>query len=594
MTSIVIIEDDETCYDDLYLQTLEFTDLLRLASLNSSAAIYLEKSRNMRGVPVGDAYSLFDYQIDALEWMRMREQTPHLGIVGGIICMEMGMGKTLIGLLHTLSQQKGVGPTIIVASKTVMIEWKIHGVDKFLKYCNVLYLHPDFMTKSAITNLSVDVLKTYDVVITTYDICISATKLTNVHEDCFEYGDEHSLMKGKVVSIILRKKTNITRLQTTRGIGAIYGLVWERIICDESQKFANYNTKVYHSMMAICANYRWCLSGTPIRNYDTDIWSQLRFCGYKTIDRAPDWKKYGRVHFADGKLEKTIYVATYTDAGINLPNKSEIDVFVELSEQQRIVYDLFLNKIKKIYKSMMEGDVEFVHVMSNFVRLRQCAIAPYLMSAMAKRTAITKRTDNDSSLFSEFEMSSWKKTDLGIYAPKIKKIIDIIKQIPNNEKICFFTTFTSYSDLLTAAIDKLLPDCKYRQLDGDTVGADRLNILDSFRSDDNIRVLLLTYKVGGEGLNLVEANHCIFGEPWWSNAVLRQAKARVWRRGQTKPVFIYNIISTSTLEERVLEICKEKDNMTCSYINDKSENTKITMQDVGLNKIMMGRILKLS
>jgi SNF2 family DNA or RNA helicase len=582
--SIIIVEDDDTFYKDSHLQTLEFTDLLRLASLNDSASDYLKRTRNMRGVPINDSYSLFDYQIEALDWMKTREQKQQHGIIGGIICMEMGMGKTLVGLIHTLSHPKGDGPTIIVASKTVMIEWKTQGVDKFLKYSNVLYLHPDFMSKSDISILTVDKLKQYDIVITTYDICISATKLTNVHDECFEYGDEHSLMKGKVVSIGLRKNTSITRLKNTIGIGSIYGLVWERIICDESQRFANFNTKVYHSVMAICANYRWCLSGTPIRNYDTDIWSQLRFCGYKKIDRAPEWRKCGRVQFAADNLEKALYVATYTEAGINLPKKTEIDVLVEISEEQRIVYSRFLNRLQRIYKSMMEGQVDFVHVMCNFVRLRQCAISPYLMCKESKRTSIAKSNTDPEDL----EMASWKETEMGIYSPKITKIVDIIKEIPQTEKACFFTTFTSYSDLLTAALDKLLPDCKYLQLDGDTV--DRQKILDTFRSDPSIRVLLLTYKVGGEGLNLVEATHCIFGEPWWSNAVLRQAKARVWRSGQTKPVFIYNVISVSTIEERILEICKEKDNMAGIYLNDSRVNVK----EMGLTKNMMGRILNMA
>jgi SNF2 family DNA or RNA helicase len=605
----VIIDDDDTVYTKSYLETLEYTDLLRLASQNKSAEEYIEP---LRGVAIEDKYTLFDYQISALDWMRDREKNVSYGITGGIICMEMGMGKTLVGLIHTLSQPRGIGPTLIIASKTVMIEWKIQGVDKFLKYSNVLYLHPDFMSKNAISNLNVEALKKYDIVITTYDVCITATKMSNVHEECFEYGDEHSLMKDKIVSIRLRPKKNVELFRQT-GICSIYGLVWERVICDESQKFANYNTKVYHSMMAICANYRWCLSGTPIRNYDTDIWAQLRFCGYTTIDRAPDWKKRGALIFAANNLDKCVYMATYTKAGIQLPKKTEIDVFVELSENQKIIYTKFLKKMTSMYKQMMEGHVEFACVMGNFVRLRQCAIAPYLMCSQSKRTSQKRPVENTKTNFStdvttDSDMFEWKETDVGMYSPKIIKIIDIIKQIPQSEKVCFFTTFTSYSDLLAASLDKLLPNCKYLQLDGDTIGSDRRSTLDTFRSDPSMRILLLTYKVGGEGLNLIEATHCIFGEPWWSSAVLRQAKARVWRSGQTKPVFIYNVISKSTIEERVLEICKDKEEMTCSFLNDSSDNSanstnstnstnsvsKIQPKDMGLTKIMMGRILKMA
>ena len=569
MTTIVIVEDETFC-DEAYLDALTFTDFIKLASKNKFAREYADR-KNLRGVPIKEQFSLYDYQVEAINWMKNREATPHRDIRGGIVCMEMGMGKTLVGLTHTLSSPKG--PTLIIASKTVMIEWKTNGIDKFLDNVNVLYMHPDFMSKVEIADLTEEKVKQYDIVITTYDVCMSACKNTAFYEDCFEYGDVHTMLKGKIVTVNIRKTISAAHRKAT-GTGTLYSVSWERVICDESQRFANHNTKLYYCMMAICAKYRWCLSGTPIRNYETDIWAQLRFCGYRTIDRAIEWSRHGRVQFAAENLNTVVYNVKYTDVGIQLTEKTERDEIVTMTQQQKKAYTKFLDDAKAVYKNVVEGKKDFAEIIASFVRLRQCAIAPYLVCKESKRNP----SQSDSRTNLEYKL---KDSVLGIYCPKILRIIEILKGIPSDDKVCFFTTFTSYSDLLASALDST--EFKYLQLDGDTSGPDRNSVLDKFRNDSSIKILLLTYRVGGEGLNLVEANHCIFGEPWWTNSVLRQAKARVWRTGQTKPVFVYNIITTDTIEDRILEICKEKDDMTNEYLQSSG----------GLTKVMLGRILKL-
>ena len=154
---------------------------------------------------------LFPHQRTAIEWMREREEdNSRCGVRGGIMCMEMGMGKSLTSISHTLSQDfqdATKAPTLIVASKTVMLEWKSQCIEKFLTDdVKVLYLHRDFCKN--FDEISLETVLKYDIVVTTYDVCVSGATIgngRNVYDDCMVYGDEHTLMKGKVESVEIRK-----------------------------------------------------------------------------------------------------------------------------------------------------------------------------------------------------------------------------------------------------------------------------------------------------------------------------------------------------------------------------------------------------
>ncbi len=117
-----------------------------------------------------------------------------------------------------------------------------------------------------------------------------------------------------------------------------------------------------------------------------------------------------------------------------------------------------------------------------------------------------------------------------------------------------------------------------------------LNCLINLKMTLTTQGLFLTYKVGSEGLNLTEATHCICIEPWWTNAVHNQAKARLWRTGQTKQVYVHNVIIKGSIEEKIVEICKGKDNMAASYLEGK-ERIKSPMRAPKLDKFTLGKML---
>jgi SNF2 family DNA or RNA helicase len=618
---------------------MDYAEVLRLATYKPAANV-IEKFLGVRGVYLKNQHLGTDgeyhdtlvkpHQVKTLTWMRAREensiagtlgksQVPGLGpgpsgktitkgawgVRGGIASLTMGLGKTLCALIHILSSKKSEFPSLIVCTKTVMINWHHDGLEKFFgtgeNAPKVLYLHKDFMSVKEIAVIDRATILKYDIVITSYDACMTACKKKKYHEQCFEMGDDHTLMKGKIVSVHERRLEQ-ANLPKVKGIEVIYGTPWERVVCDESQKYANPDTMTYKCMMAIYGKYKWCLTGTPIRNYDTDIWAQLRFCGYTGVTQKNEWKKKGIKMFQEHNLIDAIFTMDYKDAGEKLPPKTKYLVNVKLKGRQLEAYNFVLGAARNAYDKMMQNLCTFSCVLAMFTRLRQCAIAPYLITAESKREkAKGKAAKGDKEALdiiksmmkdrkANNDLGLWchdRDGEAGIYSAKMTSLVETIRKVPKDTKALVFSMFTSCLDLLAYALEVRLPDFEIVQIDGDTVGDERRSLLDQFNRSKTTRGAFFTYKVGGEGLNLTVATHCIPVEPWWTPAVAAQAEARCWRIGQTKPVHIHNIIVEDTIENRIIEICNEKEAMAASYL----EGTSKTVGKIGLDKYTIGKML---
>lgn len=553
---------------------------------------------------VSDCY-LYPHQDKTIAFMREREaMNPHTyGIQGGIIQLFMGLGKTLTAISHSImsprppcKEKEGENgfPTLIIASKTVMMEWKAQGFEKFFgKNIKVMYLHKDYMGKSLNTVTRKQIVK-YDFVVTTYDTCSGVCRKKAFHEDVLVMGDDNTLMKGKVESIRTRMRSESDKPSAT-GPSVIYTTPWERVICDESQRFANPSTKTYRHIMAIYGRYKWCLTGTPIRNYETDIWAQLRFCGYNGVDRKVQWIRTYIEKMKSHNLTSAILKMDYASAGVTLPIKHRTEIYVTLEGKEKECYDYVQGVTRDMYDMMMRNLCDFACILALFTRLRQCSIAPYLLTAESKRekeskSDVKKRKDATKILAKIYEgtLGAWvhdKNGTAGIYSKKMTEIVNILGKLPKGEKILVFSMFTSVLDLLADACEVRIPDFKLLQIDGDTVGLEREDTLNKFRNTD-VQGLFLTYKVGSEGLNLTEATHVICVEPWWTNAVHNQAESRCHRNGQTREVEVHTIYVKNSIEEKVVEICKEKDKMAEAILDG-------TGRTIGakLDKYTLGRIL---
>lgn len=585
------------CFSDKFhpkgfLASLAFTEAIKGASRSKIVAKRLKCLLGIRPMPMVDNHSLMQHQVKAITFMRKREKESHCGIRGGILQMKMGLGKSLVAIAHSLTSIRpacreiagGKGfPTLIVASKTVMKEWKTEERKFFEKKLKVLYLHTDYLSNKEYKTITRwDIVK-YDLVVTTYDVVRQTGEVRGFIEDVKERGSANSLQNGKVIAIHCRSRKE-SDVSKTMGPGIIFSTPWERVIVDESHAFANPKTQLFAAVMAIYGRYKWCLTGTPITNRNSDLWSQLRFCGYRKVMNVRDWQHHGQEYMVKHELGKVILQMDHKDAKIRLPAKDETSIVVNLDNIEKQVYDYAHKAGVKMFKGMLESRFRYSHVLGLFMRLRQCCIAPYLVLDESKR-----KYNGSSSKFHlkevyKGEYAKWisnKDGEAGIRSKKMTAIIETLKLVPKDEKVLVFSSFTSALDLLKYGCSKLLPDLKIVQIDGSTKGPEREVILNDFRNKPDIRALFMSYKIGAEGLNLTQANHVICIEPWWNKALYNQAVSRTWRYGQKKKVKVYTPLVANSIEGQMIDMCKKKEDMTNDFLSNTFEPSCLDIRTMG-------------
>lgn len=580
-------KEEKVTFEDLLSSGMDFTTIVRSAFVSKPIEVIVLKEMVYRPLPMNPEYVFTPFQIEVLQWMKMRESTSVMGVKGGVLALVMGAGKTITSMGHTLLSPKGKFPTLIVCSKSVMNTWREEPTKFFGDRVKILYFHQMYI-KNQFKTITRKEIELYDIVVTTFEVCANVCRKRGFHERICELGDS-GLLKDKVVEITTSLEHQAD-IPSSRGPDVLYGTPWERVIVDESAKFANHKRYRYKSIMALHGKYKWCLSGKPIPNYDTDLWAQLRFCGYTGTPRAKDWsvetfRKHG--------LEKVVMVADHARAGIVLPPKQVHDIRVRFGEDEQKCYDYILGLAKEMYDQVISKLCSFSCMLTIILRLRQTCIAPYIMTNRAKRHC-TEESDTLKLLkgLDNADLGKWVHTldsEAGMYSAKVEETVRIIKdEIPDNEQALIFSNFKSALDVVARRIDKDLPSCKYEFLDGDTPDADRAGILQRFR-EGKYHILLLTYGVGGEGLNLACANHVIRLEPWWNIARIAQADARVWRTGQKKKVHIWRILAEESIEtSRILQICGDKELMAENFLEGKDNELS---QGAGLSMEMIGSML---
>jgi len=596
--------------EDLSSKKTEYTltDELRSAVVSKKGYDHLEKKYqgSLCGFTLLPAYHLHPHQEELLHWAMGREcdetinSRDSYGVRGGIIALTMGLGKTLFGLTLAIAPSRRVFmntdkessqlvyPTLIVCSKSIMYEWKVNAEKFFGCSVKILYLHSDFSSSQYIEKLDREEVCKYDIVITTYDIitqtCVGNEKgKKGTSRGFLRYSEVRN--KSKIIEIRERDRWTADK-STYTGTDILYGTPWRRIIIDESQKLANYKTLLYKSMMALWGDYKWCLSGTPIKNRESDIWSQLRFLGY---DGHITPKKWDLERFREHNLSQCIYELNYQSPTIKelivLPPKHIKQIAITHTGEEHEIHQIVLGAARDTMSKLVAGLVTFKSVLAIFMRLRQVSIAAHLIMAESKRNVSDLELKKENKLVSklqEGDFGKWiadKNGTSGVHSSKIDKVMEIVKNIPSTEKILIFSAFTSCLDLVSTAISAI--GIPHAMLDGSLDGKTRNQIRDRFRTDASLRILLLQYTVGSEGLNLQEANHVIFIEPTWSYTVQEQAAARCYRPGQTKPVTIYSPIVENSIEQKIIALCKDKQKIIKNFLYDENfeiEKTNLSLE----------------
>ena len=340
----------------------------------------------------------------------------------------------------------------------------------------------------------------------------------------------------------------LTTYGTLRRDGAHLGsIAFDYAVLDEAQAIKNAASVSAKATRLLQARHRLALSGTPIENHLGELWSLFDFLNPGLLSTAGAFERAGAGRRMDDDavammargLRPFILRRTKDQVARELPARTEQTLYCDLERPQRALYDELLGH----YRRTLLGDPGAngfgrgkLQVLEALLRLRQAACHPGL---------IDKRRANEGS------------AKLDVLVPRITEAV------AEGHKTLVFSQFTSLLAILRARLDEA--GISYEYLDGRT--RDRESKVERFQSDSTCRLFLISLKAGGLGLNLTAAEYVFLLDPWWNPAVEAQAIDRAHRIGQTRHVFAYRLIARDTVEERVLELQRQKRTLADAILN---------------------------
>ena len=412
----------------------------------------------------------------------------------------MGLGKTLQVLAHLYSLKAPKGPFLIIAPTSLLPNWE-NEIKKFI---------PSWAD----------------------------------HIDI----QDHNPNQAKKIILV---SYDILRLN----ISVYKKLYYDTIVIDEAQIVKNRDTKKYQTIKQLKAYHRIILTGTPIENSLSDIWSHFMILIpslsriFKTITKnkvsidSPQFMELSK------KLLKPFILRRTKDEEMkDMPELKVKNVCIELTQRERSIYNHVKALFLKALQTGVSGRMNSI-VLEGLQRLRQTCISPSLLPSSI----------NHNALF----MSS-----------KMKSALELIKNsIDNGEKVLVFSQFVKALEEL----DRYLTEraLGHVHLYGDTTN--RKACIDAFQHDDRIKVFLISLKAGGVGLNLTAANSVILLDDWWNPAVEDQAFARAHRIGQEHEVTVYRLVCKNTVEQKILQLQEQK-RKTVDIFN--ASGSKLTMEEI--------------
>ncbi len=453
-------------------------------------------------VTAGDHFeaTLRPYQERGLAWLNIMKT---LGL-GACLADDMGLGKTiqviaLLNYIRTKKQEK----TLLVVPASLIGNW-VNEIQRFaplLKYC---ILHPS-------ENGPSDLDKT--LYITTYGM------LSRYHN----------------------------LLETD----------WDTLIIDEAQAIKNPGTKQTKAVKQLKADFRIAMTGTPLENRLSDLWSIFDFLNRGLLGTAKEFTDFSKglkespTGYSRLKkvIEPFILRRLKTDKSIiaDLPDKIEMKTYSLLSKKQAVLYDSLVRDLQTKLDSAEEGIQRKGLILSSIVKFKQICNHPdqYLGQAV----------------YSEKESGKFDR---------LREICETIYE--KRESVLVFTQFKE----MTTPLKDFLESIFFHEglvIHGGTPVVKRRQIVERFQQDDEyIPFLVLSLKAGGVGLNLTKANHVIHFDRWWNPAVEDQATDRAFRIGQQKNVVVHKFITKGTIEEKIDKMISDKVVLVNNIIPEKQEN----------------------
>jgi SNF2 family DNA or RNA helicase len=338
------------------------------------------------------------------------------------------------------------------------------------------------------------------------------------------------------------------------------------VILDEAQHIKNPMSQTARSAKKLSSERRLALTGTPIENRLSELWSIFDFVSPGLLGQLKTFEERVARPIDRGDMETAqrlratikpfVMRRLKIDVAADLPDKIEQEMIVPLAEEQAKLYKQVLGQVRKSVLSEVEKkgvSKAQIQILAALTRLRQVACDPRLM----------KLPDTD------FDADDSGK--LGA----LREIID--EAVDGNHRVLVFSQFVEMLNHIRAALDT--DGVQYEYLDGST--KDRIDRVDRFNEDTSVPVFLISLKAGGTGLNLTGADTVVHFDPWWNPAVEDQATDRAHRIGQTKNVNVYKLIAAGTVEEKILELSAKKRALVSNVLSTEGSPLKgLTKADV--------------
>lgn len=458
-------------------------------------------------VPESLSKVLRGYQTYGFKWLSMLSD---LGF-GGILADDMGLGKTLqvITLLLSKSRiakkEKKKIKSLIVCPASLVYNWE----EEFKRFA------PEMDVKT-VTGTQTERKK-----------LLSSKKLPEV------FVTSYDLLK--------------------RDIGSYEEIDFDFEIIDEAQFIKNASAAASKSVKVINAVHRFALTGTPIENRLSELWSIFDYLmpGFLyTYDRFKSDFETAITRYKDEEVTKQLknmvgpFILRRLKENVlkDLPEKMEEIRFSRFDSAQRKLYDAQVTHMKKVLESEdYKSGKDRLKVLAELTKIRQICCDPELITAGYK----------------------------GESAKRASCLELVQSAIDGGHKILLFSQFTSMFELLEK--DFMAAGIEFYKITGQTSKEERIKLVHAF-NENEVPLFLISLKAGGTGLNLTGADVVIHYDPWWNLAAQNQATDRAHRIGQTRKVSVFKLIVKDTIEEKIIEMQNAKKDLADAILSGESES----------------------
>jgi len=465
--------------------------------------------------------TLRPYQQEGVNWLWLLSQ---LGL-GACLADDMGLGKTMqvVSLLLALKKKRSDEPSLLVLPASLTGNWKTE-LERFAPSLRCLFIHSSQLNKKAMDAMAEDsaVLQNIDLVLTTYGTLMR----------------QEWLQKRK----------------------------WQLLVLDEAQAIKNPTARQSKAVKRLNAKSRIALTGTPVENRLSDLWSLFDFLNPGLLGSATRFKGFAKSlseRESDQYAPLRNLVSPYilrrlkTDRSIisDLPEKTEVPAYCGLSKVQAAQYQKAVTQMAQAIENL-EGIKRRGLVLSYLLRFKQICNHP-------------------SQLLGDDEYDPKK-------SGKFQRLAELCEEIASRqEKLLVFTQFRE----MTTPLANFLAQQFGRPglvLHGGTAVKQRQKLVEQFQDEEGPPFFILSLKAGGTGLNLTQASHVIHFARWWNPAVENQATDRAFRIGQKKNVLVHKFICQGTVEEKIDALINEKMDLANDLLEGGADTLLTEMDDKAL------------